>query len=241
MPDMIPPGCYPLLLVLYTLKCLIFPLRTRGPLWSAIREVITAPLTSPNFFHTYVADVFTSMIKVFQDIAWAIVFIVSGDFWVSENQNYDMDPHHWQHKIWYKNILIPLVCLFPLWIRFNQCLRRYMDTKKRLPNLANALKYAMSQTVTLFGAFHPIYLLHEKKVRFHHHHGQNSFEYESTGFNLFQIFWVGLFIASSCYSCIWDVYMDWGLGRPSYGFLGPRLMFPNKFYYYGVMALDLGE
>jgi hypothetical protein len=33
--------------------------------------------------------------------------------------------------------------------------------------------------------------------------------------------------------------MDWGLGRPSYGFLGPRLMFPNKFYYYGVMALDL--
>lgn len=35
--------------------------------------------------------------------------------------------------------------------------------------------------------------------------------------------------------------MDWGLGRPSYGFLGPRLMFPNKFYYYGVMALDLGE
>lgn len=134
MPDMIPPGCYPLLLVLYTLKCLIFPLRTRGPLWSAIREVITAPLTSPNFFHTYVADVFTSMIKVFQDIAWAIVFIVSGDFWVSENQNYDMDPHHWQHKIWFKNILIPLVCLFPLWIRFNQCLRRYMDTKKRLPN-----------------------------------------------------------------------------------------------------------
>jgi hypothetical protein len=35
-----------------------------------------------------------------------------------------------------------------------------MDTGKRMPNLANAFKYAMSQTVTLFGAFHPLYLLH---------------------------------------------------------------------------------
>ena len=60
MPDLIPPGCYPLILVVYTVKCLIFPLRTRGPLWVAIWEVITAPLTSPKFFHTYVADVFTS-------------------------------------------------------------------------------------------------------------------------------------------------------------------------------------
>lgn len=53
MPDLIPPGCYPLILVVYTVKCLTFPLRTRGPLWVAIWEVITAPLTSPKFFHTY--------------------------------------------------------------------------------------------------------------------------------------------------------------------------------------------
>lgn len=29
-----------------------------------------------------------------------------------------------------------------------------------MPNLANAFKYALSQSVTLFGAFHPLYLLH---------------------------------------------------------------------------------
>jgi hypothetical protein len=52
---------------------------------------------------------------------------------------------------------------------------------------------------------------------------------------------MGLFIASSLYSFSWDVLMDWGLGRPNFAFLGPRLMFPNKFYYYGVMAADLGE
>jgi hypothetical protein len=28
------------------------------------------------------------------------------------------------------------------------------------------------------------------------------------------------------------VYMDWGLGRPKYGFLGTSLMYPHKYYYY---------
>lgn len=28
-----------------------------------------------------------------------------------------------------------------------------------MPNLANAFKYAMSMSVTLFGAFHPLYLM----------------------------------------------------------------------------------
>ena len=276
MPDLIPPGCYPLILVVYTVKCLIFPLRTRGPLWVAIWEVITAPLTSPKFFHTYgktgqfhitrcshfstyifylyidvcvcvcvshqpsfhtliisVADVFTSMVKVFQDIVWAACYVLSGDFWFSENENNDIDPHQWQHEFWYKNVLIPLVCLFPLWIRFNQCLRRYMDTKKRFPNLANATKYAMSQTVTLFGTFHPIYLLHSHETKHH------KYVVSKDDINLFQEFWMGLFIASSLYSFSWDVLMDWGLGRPKFALLGPRLMFPNKFYYYAVMAADL--
>lgn len=50
---------------------------------------------------------------------------------------------------------------------------------------------------------------------------------------------MGLFITSSLYSFCWDVYMDWGLGRREYGFLGPRLMFPKKSQYYSVIAADL--
>ena len=30
-----------------------------------------------------------------------------------------------------------------------------------------------------------------------------------------------------------------GLGRPQFNFLGPRLMFPNRLHYYGVMIADL--
>jgi len=161
IPEIMPSGCYPFLLVLYTIKCLIFPLKTRRPLWRAIFAVITAPLTSPTFFHTYIADVMTSMVKVLQDILWTGCFVVSGDFLLSESDPRELQTQIWARSVWYRNIVIPLICLFPLWIRFNQCLRRYMDTRKRMPNLANAFKYALSQTVTLFGAFHPLYLMHK--------------------------------------------------------------------------------
>ncbi len=117
-----------------------------------------------------------------------------------------------------------------------------MDTGKRFPNLAHAAKYATSQTVTLFGAFHPLYFMHERNE---HYDVSLSDDEEGTvlfsrrGVNLFQIFWMGLFISSSLFSYIWDVYMDWGLGRRANGFLGPRLMFPKKAHYYSVMAADL--
>ncbi len=239
IPDIIPPGCYPIILVLFGLKRLIFPLKTRIPMWVAIFKVVTAPLTKPTFFHTYCADVFTSMVKVFQDLLWTLCFFISGDFLITERDNYSgIEPKNWHNTFWYKNILIPLICLAPLWIRFNQCLRRYMDTGKRNPNLLNAGKYALSQTVTLFGAFHPLYLMYvEREADITH--DDTLVEMVDAGRSPFDSFWMGIFVSSSLYSYFWDVYMDWGLGRVKQGFLGTRLMFPKKHFYYVVIVLDL--
>ena len=220
IPGHVAAGIYPGMLVTYTIYRLLFPLRTRLPMWQSIFNVITAPMHSPNFFHSYVGDIFTSMVKVFQDIAWTIFFFLSGDWLISEDSKH-ANRHPWSKTTWYSKVLIPLLTLLPLWFRFNQCLRRYMDTNKRFPHLANAFKYALSQTVTLFGAFHPLYLAN------------------TGGSNMFQIFWTFCFVASSLYSFVWDVYMDWGLGLPKYQFLGPRLMYPNRSSYYAVIALDL--
>ncbi|KAL7543571.1 hypothetical protein ACHAXR_012896 [Thalassiosira sp. AJA248-18] len=251
MPLWIPPRAYPCFLILYTTKCLVFPWKQRRPLWGAIKQVILAPFVSPTFFLTYVGDVFTSMVKVFQDLLWTVCFVVSGDFLLSEAEHEESSHiHAWTQQFWYKNIAIPLICLMPLSIRFIQCLRRYFDTGNRMPNLANAFKYAMSQSVTLFGAFHPLYLLHstneEHSVSLSSVDDDLAYDDQETTIvigsyrsNLFQIFWMGLFVASSLYSFCWDVYMDWGLGRKDYGFLGPRLMFPRKSHYYTVIAADL--
>ena len=195
-------------------------------MWSAIWKVITAPTHSPTFFHGYVGDIFTSMVKVFQDIAWTMGWMISGDFLISEDLQIS-SKHKWASKEWYKGVLIPIICLFPLVIRFNQCLRRYIDTGDRFPHLANATKYALSQTVTLFGAFHPFYMEHRR-------HSEGTF-------NLFQTFWLTIFIASSLYSFCWDVFMDWGLGRKKYGYLGESLMYPRRSHYFVAIALDLGK
>jgi len=238
IPNIIQPGYYPFALVLFTLKCLLTPIRIRGPLWKGVGAVICTPFVRPTFFHTYIADVFTSMVKVFQDILWTGCFILSGDFLTMDVDigNAEGFYHDWQSKHWYKNIMIPLICLFPLWIRFNQCLRRYTDTGKRMPHLANAFKYAMSQTVTLFGAFHPIYLLYQGDLAAI---DSEEAQDKDVGNNIFQLFWMGLFVSSSLYSFFWDVYFDWGLGRAEYRGLGARLMFPNTTYYYTVMVVDL--
>ena len=135
------------------------------------------------------------MVKVFQDIAWTICYVANGVFLLSEDDAIGYQ-RSWTKSQIYNDVVIPIICLLPLWFRFYQCLRRYLDTGKRFPHLANAGKYALSQSVTLFGAFHPLYALH--------------FSDELILRNLFQYFWMGLFIASSLFSFSWDVYMDWG-------------------------------
>lgn len=189
LPGEYPAGVFPLALVVYTTCQLIFPLRTRGPMWKSIWHVVTAPATSPGFFHGYVGDIFTSLVKVFQDLAWTVFFVLSGDWLIGEDLEISTK-HNWSRSTLYSKILIPLLTLLPLWFRFNQCLRRYADTGNRLPHLANAFKYALSQTVTLFGAFHPLYMRAEKKDS-----------------GLFQAFWMFAFISSSLYSFFWDVFM----------------------------------
>lgn len=32
--------------------------------------------------------------------------------------------------------------------------------------------------------------------------------------------------------------MDWGLGLSKHGFLGPRLMYPKRSFYFGIIAID---
>ena len=58
-PNLIPPGAYPVFLILYSIKCLIFPWKMRKPLWISIRKVLMASFVSPTFFLTFVGDVFT--------------------------------------------------------------------------------------------------------------------------------------------------------------------------------------
>ena len=65
---------------------------------------------------------------------------------IAESQNIDW----WSCNSLLKKILVPLLFLYPLFIRFVQCLRRSVETGDRFPHLLNASKYASSFCVLLF-------------------------------------------------------------------------------------------
>ncbi len=225
-PDWIPAGFYPVILMVYTLYCLVFPWKQRKGIWWTVGRVVCAPLASVTLLDTVVADMLTSMVKVLLDLAWSAFYFGSGDFWRDVEGAKDTDPGPWETSVLYSKVLAPIVVILPLWWRFMQCLRRFYDTGNRWPHLFNAAKYALAQTVTLFGAFHHVY----------YHVGDNGHMHRGLTYD---IFWVVVTVVSTCYSYVWDVTMDWGLGRPSKYMLNDRRMLPSNVPYYAAIVTDL--
>ncbi|KAE9359677.1 hypothetical protein PF008_g2139 [Phytophthora fragariae] len=230
-------GYYPLALFLYTFY--FYAIRPWGQQLGMLRtlwEVVWSPLYQVSFFHTFVGDYLTSTVKVTQDVTWSVCFFAAKEFLRKDlvpsgsdvpDSHLAVDPDEptCANNLYYVNVVVPLVCALPLWWRFLQNLRRVYDTKTWWPHLPNATKYALTQVVVLFGLFHPL-------------HSDDS-EENSIQVRMFVVAWLFLFTASSLYTWIWDVTMDWGLGRPQFKFLGDSQMFSHKWVYYAAIVGDL--
>ncbi|RLN74005.1 hypothetical protein BBJ28_00009005 [Nothophytophthora sp. Chile5] len=233
-------GYYPLALFLYTFY--FYAVRPWGQQLGMLRtiwEVVWSPLYPVSFFHTFVGDYLTSTVKVTQDVSWSMCFFASKEFLRKDVLPPGNDLAGLQalatateseqtscaDNVYYVNVVVPLVCALPLWWRFLQNLRRVYDTKTWWPHLPNAAKYALTQVVVLFGLFHPL--------------PNGDSEANSSQLRVFVVAWLFLFTASSLYTWVWDVTMDWGLGRPQYKFLGDSQMFSRKWVYYAAIVADL--
>ncbi|GMF21378.1 unnamed protein product [Phytophthora fragariaefolia] len=233
-------GYYPLALFLYTFY--FYAIRPWGQQLGMLRtlwEVVWSPLYHVSFFHTFVGDYLTSTVKVTQDVSWSVCFFATKEFLRKDvlpsggdvpvlnllPTAVDRDEPSCANNVYYVNVVVPLVCALPLWWRFLQNLRRIYDTKTWWPHLPNAAKYALTQVVVLFGLFHPL-------------HSDNN-EENALQVRMFVVTWLFLFTASSLYTWVWDVTMDWGLGRPQFEFLGDSQMFSRKWVYYAAIIADL--
>jgi hypothetical protein len=243
--EMLARGYYPLALAAYTLYFYLSRAWRTGFL-RTLWEIVASPLYAVTFFHTFVGDYLTSTVKVTQDLAWSVCFFSSGEYLLKDQPpssfssdhgglkdllsgvGVDEDDGSCQNNVYFVNVVVPLVCALPLWWRFLQSLRRVYDTQTWWPNLPNAGKYALTQVVALFGLFHPL-----------HHASSVEDDPAALQQRAFLVFWLFLFTASSLYTWIWDVTMDWGLGRPQYKFLGDSQMFSRKWVYYAAMVADL--
>lgn len=149
--------------------------------------MLLAPCTTIHWHHGYIADIFTSMPKIFADFLFTGCIYVTGvafdDDFVS---NKDSRGQCGDSSTLYRYLHIALSVL-PFWIRFAQSVRKAIlagSTRGTVKDSANALKYVTSITVVglSFG-------------------GDSVYNW-----------WIAASIVSTVYAFCWDIFMDWGLG-----------------------------
>jgi hypothetical protein len=136
----------------------------------------------------FIGDVFTSMVRPMQDIAFTSFYLLSGlqGWWMFREQTSEENINVPVERSWLLHtVVLPACTVSPLWWRFCQCLRQCYDTKKRWPYLGNAVKYFFAAQVAMFGVFDP----------------------EKTG----SAVWIIMFVLATFYQLWWDIFMDWEL------------------------------
>jgi hypothetical protein len=197
------------------------------PLLAHLGATAIAPFAPVNFFSTMLGDYVTSVVKLLIDYAATWCSLLNGDAlaptWTGIGGGAPDRCLPGPRGGLFGQLIVPVVIALPLWFRFQQCIRRYRDTGASWPNLANALKYALSMMVSLFVIFHPL----------------PRTDLALAQFDAPQKLWLVVLAAAYLYAFWWDWFMDWGLGDATHGYLAPKLTIGPPAAYYAAGVLDL--
>ncbi|KAL9430089.1 hypothetical protein AB3S75_025468 [Citrus x aurantiifolia] len=179
---------------------------------------IALPLQAITFPDFFLADILTSMAKVFSDLERSICRMVHRQ--VATIAWFEADSVCGSHSI-----AIPLVLVFPYLCRLLQCLRQYKDTKEKT-TLLNALKYSTAVPVIFLSA-----------LKYH------VFPYKWS--SVYRPLWLLSSVINSLYSFYWDVTRDWDLSGFSriFKFNKPsffsNLLYGRQWIYFWVIGSNL--
>ena len=182
----------PLLFAGYFLYKCLHPWADRRAYYVLLYRAVCVPWYPVHFVDSYIGDILTSLVRVLLPTATLILFCgyyctllllgSGGDAGISRVEVYREITSH----ALYTRGLVPLLTLLPLCIRFLHCIRRSVETDRRWPHWANALKYTSALSVIAVAVFHPTVP------------GSS-------------VLWVVCFVGATVFQCVWDVFMDWGL------------------------------
>lgn len=140
----------------------------------------------------YVADILTSLVRVYLSIFFAISYTIGLLYFAFSSEPGAISTVHLsemdqavRNNLWFRNLLLPVITLLPLKIRLIQCLLRSIETGNRWPHFGNALKYGTCAIVVAQGLF-------DREV-----------QHELT--------WLVSLFFVTMYQFAWDIVMDWGL------------------------------
>lgn len=186
----------PLLLLGIFLYKAVNPWHHKKLWFSMLSQVLLAPLYPITFRDGYIGDLLTSLVRVTVPLLSALIHSVMTIYaWLFNDFSFlasrDTTPW-WEKTDFFRYYLVPLLTLYPLWVRLLQCLRRSVETGKNFPHHLNALKYASAIAVISCGTFQPT--LRQSSV------------------------WITTLVFATLFQLVWDIAMDWGLvtiHRPS--------------------------
>lgn len=173
------------------------------------------PITFPDFF---LADILTSMAKVFSDLERSVCRMLHRQ--VATIAWFEADSVCGSHSV-----AIPLVLVLPYIFRLLQCLRQYKDTKERT-TLFNALKYSTAVPVIFLSAL-KYHVLPDKWI------------------SIYRPLWLFSSLINSLYSFYWDVTRDWDMSGFSriFKFSKPstlsNLFYGRQWLYFWVIGSNL--
>lgn len=172
-------------------------------------------ISFPDFF---LADIFTSMSKVFSDLERSVCRMVHRQ--VATIAWFEADSVCGSHAV-----AIPIVLVLPYLFRLFQCLRQYKDTKEKT-TLLNALKYSTAVPVIFLSA-----------LKYH--------VFPDNWVNIYRPLWLLSGVVNSLYSFYWDLTRDWDLScfTRIFKFSRPNalsyLLYGRKWVYFWVIGTNL--
>lgn len=211
----IAPWAWPIVWVVFTVIFFLNPIpiyyqHARYWLLSLIGRVLTPGYSRVEFIAFFVADELNSLVYSISNL-WFLG--------CAYNKGFSQHPDMYLVCSAGGNWVYSLLLVVPALIRAIQCLKRYKDSGLPI-HLVNLGKYT---SVMLQYA---LFALWRSK----------SFAVRDYSFAL----WVVAATLSAIYTSSWDLFVDWGLLRPSYGFLRETLAFPTmKNYYYAAMVTNV--
>jgi len=190
---------YPVILIVIYLSLLCLPFHIFYPQARSWIIKIIGRLICAPFYYVRFADFFLG--DQFMSISY--IFTVIEILICAEIHSFkNMENKCNSSRSWF----ISIFTVVPGWIRFLQCLRRYYNTHNFNPHLLNAGKYLVGIVSVLLGTFAKV-----------------------NGHFLLRIIWIISLVATTSYSYIWDVKMDWGFFKKNSKnkFLRNDLIFPT--------------
>ncbi|XP_022153890.1 SPX and EXS domain-containing protein 1-like isoform X1 [Momordica charantia] len=212
----------PVLLYIAVAMILIFPfeifyLSSRFFILRTLWRIVL-PLQAITFADFFLADILTSMSKVFSDLERSVCRMIHRQ--VATIAWFEADSVCGSHSV-----AIPVVLVLPYLFRLFQCLRQYKDTGEKT-TLLNALKYSTAVPVIFLSA-----------LKYH------IFPDRWTGF--YRPLWLLSSVLNSSYSFYWDVKRDWDLSTFTriFKFNRPHfvshLFYGQKWVYFWVLGSNL--